>query len=167
MQILKVLIPILIGLGFRQLRIFRDEEGEVLRRFVVRFTVPVLVFFSMYDAQRDTVAQMPALMLAFVLITGSLFLLGWLSSRVVREAAQKTATTLPDKILAVHQALGAARLFFLPRVSALRSVVATGEGRGHVPLLDLADPHACRLRGRRDGHDAAMGHPRRRGTTRL
>ena len=44
-RILGVIIPILIGLGFRLGGVFGDREGDVLRAFVVRFTLPVLVFF--------------------------------------------------------------------------------------------------------------------------
>ena len=91
LKILEVLIPILIGLGFRLTRLFGDEEGDVLRRFVVRFTVPVLVFFSMYSSERSEISAIPTMMAAFVLITVVLFFVGWASSRVVRGAAQKAA----------------------------------------------------------------------------
>jgi len=90
-KILEVLIPILLGLGFRTVKLFGDEEGDVLRRFVVRFAVPVMVFFSMYDSDPSEFAAMPKMMIAFVLVTAGLFVIGWLCSRAVRETAHKTA----------------------------------------------------------------------------
>jgi len=90
-NILEVLIPILLGLGFRTIRLFGDKEGDMLRSFVVRFTVPVMVFFSMYGAERDDVATMPTMTAAFIMITAALFFLGWACSCAVREPAHKTA----------------------------------------------------------------------------
>lgn len=58
-KILGVLLPILMGLGFRLVRVFSDRDGDVLRTFVMRFTVPVMVFFSMYKAERTDITAMP------------------------------------------------------------------------------------------------------------
>jgi len=91
LKVVQVLLFILIGLGFRGIRLFGDREGEVLRRFVVQFTVPVMVFFSMYDASRDAVSALPTMAGALVLITAALFLLGWPCSHVVKDGSQRAA----------------------------------------------------------------------------
>lgn len=88
---LEVLIPILLGLGFRLAGVFGDEEGDAIRGLVVRFCVPLLVFFSMYGASTKTVSALPVMMAAFVLLSVVLFFLGWGCSRVVDAPAAKTA----------------------------------------------------------------------------
>jgi len=91
LKILGVLIPIGLGLSFRLLKVFSDADGEVLRRFVVRFTVPLLVFFSMCEAQRADIAAMPAMMAAIVLLSAVMFGVGYLASRLFRGAGRRSA----------------------------------------------------------------------------
>ena len=91
LKIVQVLVPIFLGLAFRLAGIFGDKESDVLRRFVVRLAVPVLIFFSMYEAKRETVSALPRMMIAFVLISVALFFLGWLISRVADRVGQRTA----------------------------------------------------------------------------
>ncbi len=90
-KILEVLIPILIGLGLRLAKIFGDREGDVLRRFVVRFTVPVMVFFSTYGADRSDLAAVPAMMASIVMLTAALFPLGYLCGLPFEGMGRRTA----------------------------------------------------------------------------
>ena len=75
--IAKVLVPIGLGLFLRLIGMFGDDEGVVLRKFVVRFTVPIFVFFSIYEAETDSIAAIGPMMLALPLLSVVLFLLGW------------------------------------------------------------------------------------------
>lgn len=75
--IAKVLVPIGLGLLLRLIGMFGDDEGVVLRKFVVRFTVPIFVFFSIYEAETDSIAAIGPMMLALPLLSVVLFLLGW------------------------------------------------------------------------------------------
>jgi len=90
-RILSVLIPILLGWALRLGRIFGDREGDVLRSFVVRFALPVLVFFSMYDAGRDDISAMPSMLASLVVLTAALFPLGLLCSRLFKGTGRRTA----------------------------------------------------------------------------
>ncbi len=90
-KILEILIPILIGLGFRLTKVFGDEEGDVLRRFVVRFTLPVMVFFSMYDAGGEDLSALPSMLAALILLTGAMFLVAFLATRFVNGPGSKSA----------------------------------------------------------------------------
>jgi predicted permease len=90
-RILSVLIPILLGWALRLGRIFGDREGDVLRSFVVRFALPVLVFFSMYDAGRDDISAMPSMLASLVVLTAALFPLGLLCSRLFKGTDRRTA----------------------------------------------------------------------------
>jgi len=91
LKILEVLIPILLGLGFRLLGVFGDREGDILREFVIRLPVPLLVFFSMYDADMADIAAMPAMMAGLVLLTAAMFVVGIPLTRLVKGAARRTA----------------------------------------------------------------------------
>jgi hypothetical protein len=88
---LEVLLPILLGLSFRLVGVFGDEEGDVIRSYVVRVCVPLLVFFSMYDSSPETVSALPVMMGAFVLVSVALFFVGWACSQSVSEPAGRTA----------------------------------------------------------------------------
>ena len=90
-RILSVLIPILLGLALRLGRVFGDREGDVLRAFVVRFAVPVMIFFSMYEAGRDDISAMPSMVAGLVVLTAALFPLGLLCSRLVSGTGRKSA----------------------------------------------------------------------------
>jgi hypothetical protein len=90
-KILEVLLPITLGLMFRLMGLFGDEEGEALRKLCVRFTVPALIFFSMYDMQTDTISAMVPMVASFLLMCVALFFVGWLCSLIVSGAARKSA----------------------------------------------------------------------------
>lgn len=81
----------LLGLLFRLAGLFGDREGEVLRKFVVRFTVPVFVFFSLYGAEPRSIAAIAPMAGAFVLMTGILFGVGYAASVFFAEPARRTA----------------------------------------------------------------------------
>ena len=75
-KIVLVLVPIGLGLFFRWVRLFSDEEWALLRKFVVRFTVPIFVFFSLYEARAESISAILPMMVAFVLMTAVLFAIG-------------------------------------------------------------------------------------------
>ncbi len=91
LKILQVLLPILLGLAFRLCGVFGEAEGGVLRRVVLRLSVPVLVFFSMYDALGQNLATVLPLTACFILLTLILFGLGWVASGLVSGTGRKTA----------------------------------------------------------------------------
>ncbi len=91
-RILAVIIPILIGLAFRLSKVFTERDGEIIRRFVVRISVPALVFFSMYDAGGEDLRVLPAMLLASVLVAASRFVLGFLSSFWIKGTKRKAGT---------------------------------------------------------------------------
>ena len=89
--ILAVLLPIGIGILLRGLRVFDERDGEVLRRFVVRFTVPLFIFFAIYEAQRDSIAAIAPMTTALILFTVALFAIGWGVSMLFPPGPQRTA----------------------------------------------------------------------------
>ena len=90
-KILEILFPMALGLLFRLIGLFGETEGEMLRKFVVRFTVPVLCFVSLYAAKAQSVASILPMAEAFVLMCLVMFAFGWLAALSVKEPAQRTA----------------------------------------------------------------------------
>ena len=90
-KIIGVLVFVFLGLAFRGVGVLGNRDGDLLRRFVLRFPIPALVFFSMYEAQRDELSAMPAMMAAFVVLSAALFLVGLACSRFVSGAPRKAA----------------------------------------------------------------------------
>jgi predicted permease len=80
-----------VGFGLRLFGLFDDDDGQLLRRFVVRFTVPIFVFFSVYQARPESIAAIAPMAGGFVLMTLVLFGIGWLVAAAVKEPARKTA----------------------------------------------------------------------------
>ena len=90
-KILEILFPMALGLAFRLIGLFSDPEGELLRKFVVRFTVPVLCFVSLYTAQAQSIAAIVPMSEAFVLMCLVMFAFGWLAATRVKEPSQRSA----------------------------------------------------------------------------
>ena len=87
----KVLIPIGLGLFLRCVGLFGDEDGALLRKFVVRFTVPLFVLLSLYEAKRESIAAIMPMMAAFVLMTAALFLVGWAAALLFSGGPRRAA----------------------------------------------------------------------------
>jgi hypothetical protein len=87
----QVLLPIALGLLLRTTGLFGEGEGALLRRFVVRFTVPLFVFFSAYEAAPDSLASIVPMSAAFMGMTALLFAVGWLAANRFAGAARRSA----------------------------------------------------------------------------
>ncbi len=90
-KVILALLPIGLGLVLRWIGLFRDEEGGLLRKFVVRFTVPLFVFFSVYEARPESIAAIGPMIGAFVAMTAVLFAVGWAAASLFRKPASRAA----------------------------------------------------------------------------
>lgn len=89
--ILKVLLPIAIGIVLVQTGIFEMEDSRRIRKLCVRFTIPLMVFASLYKAELTVLNQVPPMMMALVLATSAFFALGWLAGARARDPGCRTA----------------------------------------------------------------------------
>jgi malate permease and related proteins len=89
--ILGILLPIGIGIGLRQFRVFDEEDGSRIRRFCIQFTVPLLVFSSMYSAQTEVFGQLGPMVVSMLLMTACFFGVGYLGSLVTKDKAERAA----------------------------------------------------------------------------
>jgi predicted permease len=55
--ILKIFLPIIMGYLLQKTGYFSAAAGSTLRMFVIRITVPLLIFTSMYTTRRDTLVS--------------------------------------------------------------------------------------------------------------
>jgi predicted permease len=85
-----VMLPILLGLVLRAVRVFGAQDASGLRRFVVRFAIPLLAFFSTYEARAGDLKMLPLMIAAAFLVTGGRFLVGACVALAVRGPAKKT-----------------------------------------------------------------------------
>jgi predicted permease len=90
-QVLRALLPMALGLVFRLSGVMGERDGDTLRRFVVRFTLPLFVFFSLSAARPESLAALLPTAAAFVLITLLLFGAGWVASAAVEEPERRAA----------------------------------------------------------------------------
>ena len=92
-RVLAIIIPIGLAFGLRIAGLIQTEDGYALRRFVVRVAVPVLVFFSMYDAEAGDLRAIPLMIGAAFLVCAGRFLLGAGASFTVRGQQRRAAIT--------------------------------------------------------------------------
>ncbi|MBT3272524.1 MAG: hypothetical protein HN368_05175 [Spirochaetales bacterium] len=89
--ILTILLPIGIGIGLLQLGIFDGEDGRRLRGFCMKFTVPLLVFTSMYNSDIGVFSQFGPIVFSLVIMTAGFFCIGYLGSLAVKERTERAA----------------------------------------------------------------------------
>ena len=65
--VLAINFPIFLGWIFKQLRLFPDKESAVLRKFVIKVTVPFLIFRNLYNADTKEFSQMLPMITALCL----------------------------------------------------------------------------------------------------
>ncbi len=67
--IISIMLPVFLGLLFKGLKIFSEEDTTILRRFVVKVTVPFIVFRNLYKANMESLNQIAPSALSMILIT--------------------------------------------------------------------------------------------------
>ncbi|MBO7125999.1 AEC family transporter [bacterium] len=65
--VLTINFPIFLGWFFKQLKLFPDNESAVLRKFVIKATVPFLIFRNLYNADTKEFSQMLPMITALCL----------------------------------------------------------------------------------------------------
>ena len=66
--VLAINFPIFLGWIFKQLKLFPDKESAVLRKFVIKVTVPFLIFRNLYNADTKEFSQMLPMIMSLCLI---------------------------------------------------------------------------------------------------
>ena len=66
--VLTINFPIFLGWIFKQLKLFPDNESAVLRKFVIKATVPFLIFRNLYNADTKEFSQMLPMIVSLCLI---------------------------------------------------------------------------------------------------
>lgn len=67
--VLVINFPIFLGWFFKQLKIFKDPEISAIRKFVIKVTVPFIIFRNLYHADINDVSQMIPSSTAFFLMS--------------------------------------------------------------------------------------------------
>lgn len=65
--VLTINFPIFLGWIFKQLRLFPDNESSVLKKFVIKVTVPFLIFRNLYNADTKEFGQLLPMIMSLCL----------------------------------------------------------------------------------------------------
>ncbi|MBR6422377.1 AEC family transporter [bacterium] len=66
--VLAINFPIFLGWIFKQLKLFPDNESNVLKKFVIKVTVPFLIFRNLYNADTKEFGQLLPMVMSLCLI---------------------------------------------------------------------------------------------------
>ena len=93
--IIEVMLPILLGFVMQRAKVFGAREEEVLRDFVVKFSVPLMIFYSMYTSNLSQLPQMMTMVVALFLMTVLMAVLALIGTRwLPLSVAKKRAVVL-------------------------------------------------------------------------
>ncbi len=76
--VIGVLLPISFGFLLKNIRIFKLQDSKVLRKFVIKATVPFIIFRNLYNAEYEELNQIFPLVSAFIILTILFFLISLL-----------------------------------------------------------------------------------------
>jgi len=79
--VLSILLPICFGAFLKIFKIFKENDSAVLRKFIIKATVPFIIFRNLYSAQISELNQILPSFLGFFLITVLYFIFSILISR--------------------------------------------------------------------------------------
>lgn len=87
--LLPLVLPLALGYFSRTLKLFNEKEVDALHKFVVKMSVPFLIFKSLYKANMDSLMQMFPLAGAYTLLTILFTLLVYYSAPYVSPQPSK------------------------------------------------------------------------------
>jgi malate permease and related proteins len=67
--LLPLVLPMVLGYVFRMLRIFDQKDSDTLRKFIVKVSVPFLIFQNLYKANIHSLGQIVPMASAYFLLT--------------------------------------------------------------------------------------------------
>lgn len=84
-----VVLPIGLGYFFRNIKLFDEKECNALRKFVIKVSVPFLIFKNLYRANIDSLGQFFPSATAFILMTVMFTVSGFYLSRRITPVREK------------------------------------------------------------------------------
>lgn len=89
--LLKLFLPIVFGYLTVKSKYLPESLGKILKSFVVRVTVPALVFMAMYNTDLETLKQLIPVASSYVLLTFILLILSFIVLIGVKDSKLKAA----------------------------------------------------------------------------
>lgn len=68
-MIVSITLPIFLGYFFKKLNMFNQDEVKTLRKFVIKVTVPFIIFKNLYQADTETLTQIFPQSFGFILVS--------------------------------------------------------------------------------------------------
>lgn len=93
--LIPLILPIALGYLFKRVRVFSHDDNVTLRKFVVKVSVPFLIFKNLYRADVASIGQFLPMALAFTLLTVLFTLSGhYLSPLATKEKLKQNAAAV-------------------------------------------------------------------------
>lgn len=89
--LIKIFLPIIIGYLLIRCSYLSPKLSKDLKTFVIRVTVPALVFMRMYKTDTQTLKQLIPVASSYVVITALLILISWLILNRIKDSKTKAA----------------------------------------------------------------------------
>ncbi len=92
LTVLSLMLPIFLGFVFNMLGVFSEADNAALRKFVVKVSVPFIIFKNLYTSELDTIDQLIPGVLALFVMTGLCTLTAsWFAKKVHHDFAMQNA----------------------------------------------------------------------------
>ncbi|MCP5103354.1 MAG: hypothetical protein GY950_08245 [bacterium] len=89
MLLVAIVLPIVLGYFFRMIKLFDEKEINALRKFVVKVSVPFLIFKNLYKANIESLGQLFPAAAGYLLLTVFFTITGYFVSRWISPAKSK------------------------------------------------------------------------------
>lgn len=83
LTILAIMLPIFLGYFFKKLKVFSKNEITTLRKFVVKVTVPFIIFRNLFQANMETLSQIFPSIFSFIILTVFASITGFYLSKIL------------------------------------------------------------------------------------
>ncbi len=87
--VISLLLPIFFGYFFKLIKLFNKDEIATLRKFVVKVTVPFIIFRNLYKADMESLGQIYPAMLSFIILSLLYMITAYLVSNIISKDRKK------------------------------------------------------------------------------
>lgn len=110
--IVSILIPIVLGFFFKIIKLFNQQENATLRKFVVKVSVPFIIFRNLYNADYNVLNQIVPLILALFLLTFLFLITSLLLSKLVKKSHEEENSLILASTFGNYGYLGWGIMFY-------------------------------------------------------
>lgn len=88
LTIVALMLPVFLGFFCKSIGLFNDTETATLRKFVIKVSVPFIIFKNLYTANLETINQIIPSVTALFVMTALCTVIAYFLSRYVHNDAK-------------------------------------------------------------------------------